>query len=307
MIPKNGPSFGGLPLESIIKGGIFSLILILGILEGLSGSGNMLSMERDWVVTAAAPEGRPFDLTHLNSTMRRIDLVCKLIAPILISIVVSVSNTKIGVLVVGGMSAASWAAEILCAKRIWNRNPRLKAPKVVRTQTTIDESAGFSVQCDHSRNFFGRLSNGLGRFVQDFKNYFSSTVWTPSLALSLLHISTLTYSGTFITYLLNVGFSLDLITFARAAGSLVEISSTVVTPVGVHYLSKAQNHGRFRGEERISEGSEIPLMERPYDDESKTETGLERLGLWGISWQLLNLVSIPSRNSTLGGPKLIVS
>jgi iron-regulated transporter 1 len=306
-IPKDGPSFGGLPLQSIIKGGVFSLILILGILEGLSGSGNMLSMERDWVVTAAAPDGRPYDLTHLNSTMRRIDLICKLIAPILISIIISTTNTKIGVLVVGGMSAASWAAEILCARRVWNRNPRLKAPKVVRTQTTIDDSTGSSVQDGQPQNLFSGFSNGLGRYVQDFKNYFSSTVWTPSLALSLLHISALTYSGTFITYLLNVGFSLDLITFARAAGSVVEISSTAVTPVGVHYLSKAQNHGRFRGEERISDDSEMPLIERPYDDESRTETGLERLGLWGISWQLLNLVSMPSKNSTLGCSKLIVS
>ncbi|RAL65068.1 hypothetical protein DID88_001175 [Monilinia fructigena] len=59
-----------------IKIAIFVLILGFGILEGLSASGNMLSMERDWVVTAAAPEGRAYDLTHLNAAMRRrIDLI----------------------------------------------------------------------------------------------------------------------------------------------------------------------------------------------------------------------------------------
>src|SRR5690349_19896753 len=67
---------GGLALPTILKSGIFSLILALGILENLSASGNMLSMERDWVVRASAADGRPYDLTHLNSVMRRIDLIC---------------------------------------------------------------------------------------------------------------------------------------------------------------------------------------------------------------------------------------
>lgn len=112
-----------------------------------------------------------------------------------------------------------------------------------------------------------------------------------SWQLSFLHISALSYSATFITYLLAVGFSLDLITVARAAGSLVEISSTVVTPVGVHILSRAQNHGRYRGQARAaSDESTIALLEEAPEEGCKTETGLERLGLWGISFQLINLV-----------------
>ncbi|PMD17489.1 hypothetical protein NA56DRAFT_605825 [Hyaloscypha hepaticicola] len=282
------PSPDGSGTTPILKGGVFGLILLLGILENLSASGNMLSMERDWVVTAASPDGQPYDLTHLNSIMRRIDLICKLIAPILISIIVSATSTKVGVLVVCGMSTTSWAIEILCAKRVWKRNSKLKSPKVVRSQ---NEHAN-AVPGIPSRTIWNRMSGGFRHYVQDFKFYFSSKVWAPSLALALLHISALSYGATFITFLLNAGFSLDLITVARAAGSLVEISCTVVTPVGVHYLGKAQNHGYYRGERRSSHDSEIALLENEsLSVEGRTETGLERLGLWGISWQLLNLVS----------------
>jgi solute carrier family 40 (iron-regulated transporter), member 1 len=282
------PSFGIIPISSMLKGAMFGSILLLGILESLSASGNMLSMERDWVVTAAAPDGRPYDLTHLNSSMRRIDLVCKLIAPILISVIVSASSTRIGVLVVGGMSTTSWAIEILCARRVWNRNSKLTARKVVRVQV----GDGSTLPRVRSRAVWSRVAEGLSRYIQDFKHYFSSKAWAPSLALALLHLSALSYGATFITFLLNVGLSLDLITVARAVGSVVEISSTVVTPVGVQYLGKARNHGRFRGEIRSSEDSETALLESESPDmEGRTETGLERLGLWGISWQLLNLVS----------------
>ncbi|KAH9212610.1 hypothetical protein DL95DRAFT_436686 [Leptodontidium sp. 2 PMI_412] len=287
LTPSNYETIG-IPTHPLLKGGIFTLILLLGILECLSASGNMLSMERDWVITAASPAGQAYDLTHLNSVMRRIDLICKLIAPILISIIVSATSTRIGVIVVGGMSAASWAVEIFCARRVWNRNPRLQKLK------SSGVGGELGTQVLSPVGVVNRVLQGLHRYAQDFKMYFSSTVCIPSLALALLHLSALSYSATFITFLLSTGFSLQLITIARAAGSVVEISSTVVTPVGVQYLGKARNHGRFRGRDVLGDGDGETLLglDGVEDREGRTETGLERLGLWGISWQLLNLIPV---------------
>lgn len=283
------PSISGIQGAAVMKAAMFVLILLLGILENLSASGNMLSMERDWVVAASSPDGKPYDLTHLNSAMRRIDLICKLIAPILISLIVSATNVKIGVLVVGAMSTASWSIELWCVRRVWNLNSRLREPEVVIDPVSEDGNVVLPPLETTRRSCWSKTSQGFRRYVQDFRNYFSSLVWIPSLSLAFLHISALTYSGTFITYLLVVGFSLDVITIARAMGSIVEISSTVITPVGVQILSKAANHGRFRGEDR-SEDSETALLEGTPEEDGRTETGLERLGLWGISFQLINLV-----------------
>lgn len=276
--------------SSITQDTMFGLIMFLGVLETLSASGNMLSMERDFVVTAAGSDGQPYDLTHLNSVMRRIDLICKLIAPILISVIVSATSVQIGVVIVGAMSTASWGVELLCAKRVWDLNPRLRVLKTIEI-----EDSTISLQNLPPSSSRHKISQALRRYGQDFENYFSSEVWIPSMSLSFLHISVLTYSATFITFLLNAGFSLDLITIARAAGSIVEISSTVVTPIGVHYLSKTKGHGRLRGAgartNEDSEDSDVALLERYPEQQTETEAGLERLGLWGISWQLLNLVS----------------
>jgi solute carrier family 40 (iron-regulated transporter), member 1 len=267
------------------RGAIFALIIAMGILEGLSASGNMLSMERDWVVTAASPDGQPYDLTHLNSSMRRIDLVCKLIAPIVISTVVSMTSIRVGVLVVGTMSTVSWAVESYCARRVWIRNPRLKAPRIVE-----DLDSAESLRLPVSESFLSRVTRSLQRYIKDFRMYFLSPVWIPSLSLALLHMSALAYNATFITYLLTVGFSLDLITLARAAGSVVEISSTVVTPVGVRYLGNPKTHGRHSSPGSASEESATALLEDQPEGYVETEMGLERLGLWGISFQLMNLV-----------------
>jgi len=279
----------GISVPAFWKEGIFALILLLGIIENQSASGNMLSMERDWVVAAADRDGMAYDLTHLNSAMRRIDLICKLIAPIIISVVISATSARIGVLVVGGMSLLSWGAEIWSARRVWSRNPKLRKLKIVYedNETTVLDAP--------LSNLRMRIVYGLKRYGRDFENYFSSNVWIPSMSLAFLHISALSYGATFITYLLSVGISLDLITIARAAGSVVEISSTVVTPFGVHHPGKAVNHGLYRSIEhtRSSQESETALLEDSTSEEGRTETGLERLGLWGISWQLLNLVCPP--------------
>ncbi|TGO79228.1 hypothetical protein BELL_0039g00020 [Botrytis elliptica] len=288
--PENGVALlqsrkDDVTFRDTMKIAMFLPILGFGILEGLSANGNMLSMERDWVVVAAAPEGNQYDLTHLNSSMRRIDLSCKLLAPILISFLISRLGIKIGVIVVGVMSAASWGLETWSARRVWSSNTRLQQQKEVRNDEVVSH-----VEVRSLREKFMR---GLRLHKEDFGNYFSSKVWIPSMSLSLLHFSALSYGATFITFLLNAGFSLDLITLARAAGSVVEISSTVVTPFGVRHLSKAHGHGPY---DRLhgSNGSDEVLLqgEGEIDESGRITTGLERLGLWGLSWQFINLIPV---------------
>jgi len=280
-LAKNSPELLGMSDESIMKGMFFSLLLLLGIVEELSASGNMLSMERDWIVVAAAPSGKPYDLTHLNSTMRRIDLICKLIAPIIVSLVISTASVRIGVIATGLMSITSWGVEIWCARKAWALNSRLRA---------VRPAAEDLLPQDSRMPIRRRMLLGLRRYAGDLQNYFSTNIWLPSIALSLLHLSVLSYGATFVTFLLSTGTSLEVITIARAAGSVVEISSTVVTPIGVRHLGKAYKHGMHLGG-RHTNNESTTLLEGNPEEEGRIETGLERLGLWGLSWQLLNLVS----------------
>jgi iron-regulated transporter 1 len=279
-------------LSSAVKYGSFSLILLVELLEILSAQGNMLSMERDFVVTAANRDGHPYDLTNLNAVMRRIDLTCKLVAPLLISAVISVVNVKIGVLLVGIMSLASWPVELWCAKRAWDSNLKLRVLKTSNNSTSDSQP---------STRLRGKLFRALRQYGQDFKQYFASPVWIPSISLALLHLSALSYGATFVTFLLNSGTSLAVITVARAVGSVVEISSTAIAPYGVTRLGKASKHGHFRGRRRVSNEhqeaqsallEELQVEDNIPDATRNTQVGLERVGLWGLSFQLFNLVRI---------------
>ncbi|KAI1075067.1 Ferroporti-1 [Whalleya microplaca] len=274
-----------LPTNHILKGFAFTLAITLGIIERLSSSGNLISMERDWVVTVAAPAGRPYDLTHLNAVMRRIDLICKLISPILISVVISaIGSVRVGVIFTGLTSLVSIPIEIFSAKRVWNGSRVLQAPRAITPRQTDEEPHVVSLS----------LSARARQYFSGFEMYFSTSVWMPSLALAILHFNMLTWRATFVTYLINIGYSLNTITIARAIGSVFEISSTVVTPRGVVYMGKTGRHhvppSGLDGEDESSVGLIAGRQEVTRD--VQTLTGLQRFGLWGISFQIINTIPV---------------
>jgi iron-regulated transporter 1 len=297
-------TFGGFPwkpLDGLQKHLLFAVALALGCAEKLSGAANMMSMERDWVPQLAAPppaeaatgpgSARAFDLTHLNAVMRRIDLLCKLVAPMVISLIASsAQSVRIAVAAVAGMSAASWGIEVLSAKHVWKTCPRLHNRVDENDEGAFVAESEEPASSSICENLMRKTTSWIHEQTRTTAYYFSTNVWIPSLALCLLHLSVLSYSATFITYMLNIGISLNLITVARAFGSVVEVSSTLVTPWGVHVLSKAKSRNDHvqPSESEAAEGLLEPAGARTMEE----NIGLERLGLWGIWWQLLNLVCI---------------
>ncbi|OTB03082.1 hypothetical protein M426DRAFT_322111 [Hypoxylon sp. CI-4A] len=272
-----------LPKNAILKAIGFAIAVSFGIIERLSASGNLISMERDWVVTVAEPAGRPYDLTHLNAVMRRIDLVCKLISPILIAAVISaLGSIRLGVIFTGLTSLISIPIEVLSARRVWNSSPLLQAQREVHPPQSTATEGGTTSWIAKTRRYF-----------HDFEMYFSTSVWIPSVALALLHFNMLTWRATFITYLININYSLNTITAARAIGSVFEISSTVITPRGIKYMGKTHHHAH-RPLVNEDDESGVGLINDSQEENRDVETviGLQRFGLWGVSWQAINTVPV---------------
>ncbi|KAI0415622.1 Ferroportin1-domain-containing protein [Xylaria grammica] len=287
--PAEPPRFA-LPRNDTLKGVIFAVAITFGIIERLSASGNMISMERDWVVAVAGPIGHPYDLTNLNAVMRRIDLVCKLISPIFISIVISATDSvRVGVLYTGLTSVISIPIELISAKRVWKGSTVLQAPKPIPEPKPVQGSAAGT---GARRSRIASWVSKLRQYFNGLEMYFSTSVWVPSFGLAMLHFNMLTWRATFITYLLNLGYSLNVITVARAIGSIFEISSTLITPWGIVYFGKTSRQSARPGDEaNVSLMHEEPEQEKSITD-AETIVGLKRLGLWGISGQFINTIPV---------------
>lgn len=276
-------------LESITQRHIvFASLILLGIAERLSGIANMLTMERDWVPAVAdtGPTRGPnaYTLTVLNAKMRRIDLICKLFAPLVISAIIEGFSTSTSVLFLALCNVMGLVVEPRLAYFVWSRNKKLQAPKIASSTTspTVPDNATPLWRIDrHMRRL-------LFAQYRQCRTYFRTTVWLPSFSLALLYFSALSYSATFVTWLLNSGFTLLTITIARTVGSVVEVSSTFVAPYGIDKLA-CTKEGRPTNSFNYSEDAEGLLYDRSHENEHVT--GLARTGLWSVSLQLACLVS----------------
>lgn len=86
--------------------------------------------------------------------------------------------------------------------------------------------------------------------LSDFMQYFRHRDFLPSMALSVLYLTVLSFAGQMVTYLLSVGFNSTEIAIIRTVSVVFEVSATWLGPV---------------------------LMRK---------VGVIRAGLWSISWQM---------------------
>jgi iron-regulated transporter 1 len=293
-----------------LKNSLFVLVLFLSVIEQLSRTANLFSIERDWVPAMAAPaslsnpdEPPPkFGLAELNAVMSRIDLVCKLISPIAMSAFISVvGSVKIGILAVLILNGSTWTFEIWSARSVYKSSGRLQASKQPSTEgdgpNEIDEASNISIRhfqklttntsgpwwqrsSQRAYEVFQTTRAGITTWLQDYvvnlRIYFDHAVWLPSMALSILHFSVLNYSATLTTYLNQSGFSWDLLTVAKALSAVAEIGSTFFTPWGVRRTGKmwARRDTAMPGSGVASsrdEDSELLLSDQEQDSQEDGE------------------------------------
>lgn len=298
------------------KDAIFLLILALGILERLSRLANLISIERDWVPTmvaaSTADKRQPsYDLSRLNAVMSRIDLVCKLGSPIAISAFMSAAKSpRLGVVLLIGLNFLTWPFEYWTVRIVWQGNQKLREAKVVEgsetAETAVGENmngAGFTL--DNLLNLPKALLGWIYQYGRSLQQYFTTEVWMPSLAMSSLHFSVLTFSSTLIVFLVNSGFSMTLITWAEVTSAAFELSSTFLFPWAVRLLGNERTAYRplANDDSETTSTPSTPLRStfEVDDDDAKADgvgssshhsqiIGVSKLGLLAITLMLLTLI-----------------
>ncbi|KAF3319567.1 hypothetical protein TWF173_000186 [Orbilia oligospora] len=273
------------PHDVVLKWAVLAVIVILSCIERLAAGGNVVVMERDWVPTLAPSVGD--SLHYLNATMRRIDLICKVLAPGFVTLLPTgfsaIESTKDhsvfwSVVVIAAISALSPWVEWLSAQRVWEKNDLLQAPKIMEEQ----QAQGREVENRDT----GTLYQYLRGKASGFARFCNSAVFLPTISISLLYLSVLTFSSPMITFLLNAGFTLPVVTTARLFSSVLEVSATAVMPWGVKTLrDRPVKYWRSADEDQLGLLEEYPPG-RPNIDKAE----VERVGLWAVWWMTLSLM-----------------
>ncbi|KAI8816997.1 Ferroporti-1 [Fimicolochytrium jonesii] len=254
----------------------FAAVCVLGCALRLANVGTTIAVERDWVVVLA--RGKSGVLTSLNSHLRRIDLLCKLLAPLVVSAINIKASTPTVMLVVAAMSIATIPVEWIFITAVYNRVPALavaKSPRAAEdihigetspgdtSPPTLPEATPMSPTPPPHRTRFHNFRTSMHTFTHD-------PTFLTSLSLAQLYFTVLSLNPVMITYLLSQSFTQPFLALIRLLAVLSGLSATfAIKPMVVHL-------------------------------------GLVRTGLWSV-WSECACVAVAVGSFGVGGERRVVS
>eukprot|EP00053_Salpingoeca_punica_P015096 m.138064 g.138064 ORF g.138064 m.138064 type:complete len:639 (+) comp16624_c0_seq1:173-2089(+) len=185
------------------------LIIALGSISELASLAGTLSVEKDWVVVIT--NNNEELLAHTNSVLRRIDLACKILAPILVGLTMTFAGTVAGAILIGVWNIASAPPEYILLNWVYRSYPELhhreakpRGP-IVWWRTAIRQ--------------FVVLRDG-------WKVYWMQDVAWAGIALALLYCTVLSFGSLMTGYAYYRGLSEAILSVGRGFGAAFGIGAT---------------------------------------------------------------------------------
>ncbi|XP_048141981.1 solute carrier family 40 member 2-like [Rhodamnia argentea] len=208
----------------------------VGVLSTLAGT---ILIEREWVVVMSEGQA-PKLLTQMNSVIRRIDLICKLFAPVVSGFIISFGSLKASAMTLAVFSTISVWLEYWLFMSAYKGSPALAERNRQRTQkpfpAELTESS--SVPDDyHPANAEKSQKRSLGEkianlpLVSAWRVYFEQEVVLPGIALALLYFTVLSFGSLMTATLEWEGIPAFVIGIARGISATIGVAATLVYPV----------------------------------------------------------------------------
>ncbi|KAL1914477.1 uncharacterized protein VTP21DRAFT_8860 [Calcarisporiella thermophila] len=216
---------------------LFCAIVFLGAVLKLATVGLTISVEKDWVVVIANNDSML--LTKLNTMMRRIDLFCKLVAPLLIGFLISFTSVLFGVAFVGFWNVISLVLELYLIFQVYIAVPELKRPKnlhqpeQVPSDSTILESTE-TIQSNSARQnslyWVHMFKESVKSWRKNWEMYVRHPVFLASLSYSFTYLTVLSFGGSMVGYLKYRGYSDGFISGMRGVNVVAGLIATALMP-----------------------------------------------------------------------------
>lgn len=194
--------------QSQLHGGglaVFSLITLLGCPLTLANVGVAVAVERDWVTSIAAGSSRR--LTRLNSILRRIDLLSKLLSPLLVSLFTATIGYTLACVTLLAITAATTLFELSFIGIVFHRFKVLGEEQAVSRQARIQAGAPSPAMATKN-GIFQPLRAGHKQLLawtttqaDDWTTFARMPIFISSVSIALLYMSVLSFDSTFIAYL----------------------------------------------------------------------------------------------------------
>ncbi|KAH7343139.1 Ferroporti-1 [Rhizoctonia solani] len=211
-------------LNADLKRLVLGLIITCGCGLKLATVGMNVCVERDWVMTIATSSIDHADriLLELNTTLRRIDLICKLVAPLFVSLLTSTIGYMHSAVALLSISLGTAIFEIVFVGITYKRFPALAISRPLREETPMKWSI----------NGIGKASRDcIQQQIKDWNEFIRHPIFLSSLSIALLYFNVLSFDSPFIAYLKSeTNFSDPLIAGMRGLCVVTGLFGTFAMP-----------------------------------------------------------------------------
>ncbi|KAF9359653.1 hypothetical protein BGX26_011807 [Mortierella sp. AD094] len=188
----------------------YAFIILLGCTLRLAFIGNSIAIEKDWAMIIS--DGH---LELLLPTMRRIDLVCKTLSPVLIGYLLLAPPLVITTTICAWTAVSTMMEYILISQ-------------IHRDVPALGTRAPFNSEAPTAG---GRGDGEVPTVPVNAREYVEHKTFLATLSLGILYINVLSFGGTMTSYLVLVGYSTGLLGVMKAISGIMGVAGTFVMPL----------------------------------------------------------------------------
>ncbi|KAI8609626.1 Ferroporti-1 [Chytriomyces sp. MP71] len=218
--------------ETVANSFLFGSVIVTGSVMRLASRATTIAVEKNWVVVIYHQDS--LALATVNSHLRRTDLICKLGSPLLVSLLTIPLSIPTSMLVVAGWCLATLPFELYFIQKVYDNVPDLSLPPQPKSNnndthesapvdTELDEEAPSCIEPIQEPETITAT-----KLTNSFVRYWNHPIFLPSLALSLLYLTTLSFGSVMTTWLL-LRYTPTFLAGMRALGVLCGLLATFTT------------------------------------------------------------------------------
>ncbi|CAF3783767.1 unnamed protein product [Rotaria sordida] len=196
---------------------IQGFLIGIGMIATLSSVACKVSISKDWVVALYGSNRQ--NLANTNATLRRIDLISNVLAPILTGAIMAFTSRWLSAVLIAGWNVVSLGFELFLYTRVYHL-----AEDVLANKVSVNKSNEELTEKKKGplRQFFTSL--------QGLETYASLSVFLPGLSLALLYMTVLSFDSVTRAYVIEQGLSEAFLGLLNGLGSILGIIGTIAYP-----------------------------------------------------------------------------
>jgi iron-regulated transporter 1 len=210
---------------------------MLGALSSAGSVGVSICVERDW--TKAMCGSDTLALARVNSVMRRIDLLCLMLAPIASGLLMTYAGLFPAVVIITAYNAVAWMPEVKMLQVAQRHSAPLRQLKNAPSSMASDDpDIAAAVESDAQQQhkasaaaiLWSAAKAPVVNLITGWSTYIRQPVLLPAVALAMLYLTVLSLGFLMTAYVKHQGLTEVVVSIFRAAGAVTGILATFLYP-----------------------------------------------------------------------------